>query len=165
MKFSLLSLTHIVEMPTWRIQNRRFTIISINLYSCYCSNVVSFKRKYVSPTAKKQTTYLLLFKPYHLKRMLSRKKLITEFRSAGEAREGIPQTKTIRSFIPLRNFGSNMTVRPFHRPFALTLLRLVCTLSRGSPIGFFNLVIPTQNCGQSGNPGWILLASQLPRLF
>ena len=164
MKFSLLNLTHIVEMPTWRIPNPRFMIISINLYSCYCSNVVSFKRKYVSPTVKKQTTYLLLFKPCHLKRMLSRK-LITEFRSAREARERIPQTKTIRSFIHMTNFGSHMTVRPFDPPFSLTPFRLVCALSRGSPIGFFNLVIPTQNCGQSGNPGWILLASQLPRLL
>lgn len=61
--FILSYVTHIVEKPIWT----PISIISIDLHSCYCSNVVSFKHKFVNSTTKKrQVPNLLLFQSPHM---------------------------------------------------------------------------------------------------
>ena len=71
--FILSYVTHIVEKPIWTI----ISIISINLHSCYRSNVVSLKNKFVNSTTKKrQVPSLLLFKSRHMHGLENKKNYI-----------------------------------------------------------------------------------------
>ena len=73
--FILSYVTHIVEKPIWT----PISIISIDLHSCYCSNVVSLKNKFVNSTTKKQQVpSLLLFKSPHMHGLENKKNYIAQ---------------------------------------------------------------------------------------